>query len=330
MQNPEESSWQNLCLMDALKYLLTTGHLSDISICVGANEDHQRTFKCHKFVLACASPYFETMFFGNGNFVEKTQTEIKMTDVEPEDFKLFLDYVYSRTEIKNLDQFSIESLQSFVYMGNKFLQPKYSEFGVIAIENAIPKLRLVDLIVLFESVFSVGHERLISSVSKQLKEGIATTTTFNQPLANFDLSTFNEFIKCIESCVSEYTRFNWIEEYISQNYSFGENSKTEKNEAGENNKEGSLSKSEGQNVKSAGWTILLENICYVQMSAEEFSNGPLKSKLLQLEEKCRILADINKNLEKDYKTLELNCTLLKSVNSLTQASKICRFCHRQN
>ena len=74
--------------LTALPEFLDTGSLSDIAFMTGP-----KTFKAHKIILAVASGYFRSLFFGQFNVPDIIA---RITDVEPEIFKLYLDLVYGK------------------------------------------------------------------------------------------------------------------------------------------------------------------------------------------------------------------------------------------
>lgn len=84
-------SWRDDCsgLIDVNKYALYHGHLSDVTFLVG---EENTPFRCHKMILALASPVFEAMFYGL--LAEKKDT-ILIPDITPATFKNMLKYIYT-------------------------------------------------------------------------------------------------------------------------------------------------------------------------------------------------------------------------------------------
>ncbi|CAG9768466.1 unnamed protein product [Ceutorhynchus assimilis] len=73
---------------------------------------NKKTFEAHKDILANISPVFEKMFFGN-----LASKKILIEDIQPDDFKQMLDYIYLETIQFN----SIENAWSIVYIAKKYL-----------------------------------------------------------------------------------------------------------------------------------------------------------------------------------------------------------------
>lgn len=282
----KEGIWQDACLSDAMAHLLKSGHLTDINIHVGSNDANQQTFKCHKFVLASATPVFEAMFYGD--FMEKNQKNITITDIEPEEFDAFLEYIYAGNAVTNFEKYSIENLKNFIYIGNKYLLPKFADFGYEGLEKALKVLRIVDIIELFHYASNRGFDKLITSVSQELGRRPFNISHFNQALISLNLKTFKDFIKCING---NYIRFNWIEEYVKQN-KFQKTSVMELCHVTKKQKNGeeiSTNPSKPENPDAQNWKILLETIDYQNMTIKQFSDGPGQSNLLTPTEKINIL-----------------------------------------
>lgn len=68
--------------------LLTTGVFSDVTLCVG-----EKKFKTHRCILSVACEYFNAMF--QGSFKESSESEIQITEIEPEVFEVILNYIYT-------------------------------------------------------------------------------------------------------------------------------------------------------------------------------------------------------------------------------------------
>ncbi|KAJ3687076.1 hypothetical protein LUZ61_016240 [Rhynchospora tenuis] len=78
-----------LCLQE-ISHLLETGNGADVTF-----EVNGQAFNAHKVILAARSKVFEAQFFGP--WKEKTDTIIKIEDMEAVVFKALLHYIYSDT-----------------------------------------------------------------------------------------------------------------------------------------------------------------------------------------------------------------------------------------
>lgn len=68
--------------------------------------------KAHKLILACSSPVFEKMFYG-----DMAQDVIEICDASADEFKQMLDYIYTET----VDMYSVPNAWNIFYIANKYL-----------------------------------------------------------------------------------------------------------------------------------------------------------------------------------------------------------------
>lgn len=112
-----EEDWQkNLTnIKDRGEFLLSSEKFTDcvFQVCKGREE---RSFACHKLILAMASPVFERMFYGS---LPAADSPIPVDDIEPETFQSLLMYIYSDTLAIN----SIQSACDLYYASNKYMIP---------------------------------------------------------------------------------------------------------------------------------------------------------------------------------------------------------------
>jgi hypothetical protein len=74
------------------QYILESELASDVIFLVG-DEDNKQEIKCHKYMLIARSPVFFAMFCGD--LKEDTTKPIPVPDVEPDAFKLMLQYPFN-------------------------------------------------------------------------------------------------------------------------------------------------------------------------------------------------------------------------------------------
>lgn len=91
---------------EKLKCLLKTQDHADCTFICG-NEK----IPAHKLILACSSPVFELMLFG-----QMAASEVELPDINPDDFRKMLEYVY--TDYVNIN--SVQSAWSLIYISQKY------------------------------------------------------------------------------------------------------------------------------------------------------------------------------------------------------------------
>ncbi|CAG5933564.1 unnamed protein product [Menidia menidia] len=105
--------FQSTLLQDGLKELLNENKFVDCTLKVG-----DRSFPCHRLIMAACSPYFRDIFFTeDGKEVENTK-EVVVEDVNPAILDMIIQYLYS-AEIDLTD----DNVQDIIAVANRFQIP---------------------------------------------------------------------------------------------------------------------------------------------------------------------------------------------------------------
>lgn len=105
--------FQSTLLQDGLKELLNENKFVDCTLKVG-----DRSFPCHRLIMAACSPYFREIFFTeDGKEVENTK-EVVLDDVNPTILDMIIQYLYS-AEIDLND----DNVQDIIAVSNRFQIP---------------------------------------------------------------------------------------------------------------------------------------------------------------------------------------------------------------
>ncbi|KAM7375235.1 hypothetical protein PAMA_014364 [Pampus argenteus] len=105
--------FQSTLLQDGLKELLNENKFVDCTLKVG-----DRSFPCHRLIMAACSPYFRDIFFTeDGKEVENTK-EVVLEDVNPSILDMIIQYLYS-AEIDLTD----DNVQDIMAVANRFQIP---------------------------------------------------------------------------------------------------------------------------------------------------------------------------------------------------------------
>ncbi|ALC43770.1 CG11714 [Drosophila busckii] len=206
-----DGNWQDLKPRERMEYLLRTGHLSDCSFVVFADDGEKIHLKCHKFVLMSASPVFERMF--EGDFEEgKTPENIVLDDVSGTDFQKFIQYLYWHDN-KNLDTYDLQTLQTLIYLSKKFMVNAMCAACINSIKRRLDHGMDADVTIdLFEYAHQIEDNELINAILHQFK--FCYQKYVNSP-AVYDLSSeiFLKFITEFKSYVDNKKRFDLIDQY---------------------------------------------------------------------------------------------------------------------
>ncbi|KAF7214816.1 kelch-like protein 41b [Nothobranchius furzeri] len=105
--------FQSTLLQDGLKELLNENKFVDCTLKVG-----DRSFPCHRLIMAACSPYFREMFFTEDGKEAENTKEVVLEDVNPSILDMIIQYLYS-AEIDLTD----ENVQDIIAVANRFQIP---------------------------------------------------------------------------------------------------------------------------------------------------------------------------------------------------------------
>lgn len=139
--------FQSTLLQDGLKELLNENKFVDCTLKVG-----DRSFPCHRLIMAACSPYFREIFFTeDGKEVENTK-EVVLDDVNPSVLDMIIQYLYS-AEIDLTD----DNIQDIIAVANRFQIPSVFTVCVNYLQK---KLALSNCMAIFRMGLVLGCPRL--------------------------------------------------------------------------------------------------------------------------------------------------------------------------
>jgi len=244
-------------------HLLETGIWSDCQFVVGL-PPNVKVFRCHRMFLAMASPVFEAMFFGG--LAEKENHVIKILDVQPEAFRIMLEYVY--TDEMNLNNF--ELVCDICYAAKKYMLPTLVEECTKYLwRDLYPRnaCRAYEFARLFEE--PILMEKSIQMICTQTRE-ILSESTFEE----IDISTLSSILAQESISADEALLFE-----AAARWSLRECERR------------GLEATPERRRACLGEAIHL--VRYLTFTASEFAAGPAQSGLLTQEESFAILMNIS-------------------------------------
>ncbi|XP_037718291.1 BTB and MATH domain-containing protein 42-like [Drosophila subpulchrella] len=291
---------------------------ADCSVIVGT-----QTFRCHKVILGVASDFFKRAF--QPGFAEAKTGELPISNVTADVFIKFLDYVYSYEE-KALDSYSNTDIIKLKECANMWMVESLKEACDVIIGKRIPNMFYGDLLLYFEHAHHVDDLMLVRDISSALRQkisGIAIPET----LYELGSDVFREFLNTIKGRLTERRRYDMVEKYVAihgfvlnqselNKWQFhGLANQIEKNPDTShlnNNKPfdyanpnpfkvEKLNFSEtnpvsldprSKKINSEYVKDLLSLIDYMKMTADEFFEGPGKSKMMTFEDKFNFMYKI--------------------------------------
>ncbi|XP_060888216.1 kelch-like protein 41b [Labrus mixtus] len=139
--------FQSTLLQDGLKELLNENKFVDCTLKVG-----DRSFPCHRLIMAACSPYFREIFFTeDGKEVENTK-EVVLEDVNPSILDMIIQYLYS-AEIDLTD----DNVQDIIAVANRFQIPSVFTVCVNYLQK---KLSLSNCLAIFRMGLVLSCPRL--------------------------------------------------------------------------------------------------------------------------------------------------------------------------
>uniref|UniRef100_A0A3Q3W288 BTB domain-containing protein n=1 Tax=Mola mola TaxID=94237 RepID=A0A3Q3W288_MOLML len=105
--------FQSTLLQDGLKELLNENKFVDCTLRVG-----DRSFPCHRLIMAACSPYFREIFFTEDGKEAENTKEVVLEDVNPSILDMIIQYLYSA----NID-LTDDNVQDIIAVANRFQIP---------------------------------------------------------------------------------------------------------------------------------------------------------------------------------------------------------------
>uniref|UniRef100_A0A674EUY0 Kelch-like family member 41b n=1 Tax=Salmo trutta TaxID=8032 RepID=A0A674EUY0_SALTR len=142
--------FQSTLLQDGLKELLNENKFVDCTLKVG-----DRSFPCHKLIMAACSPYFREIFFSKDAKEVEANKEVVLDDVNPAILDMIITYLYS-AEIDLTD----ENVQDIFAVANRFQIPSVFTVCVNYLQK---KLSVTNCLAIFRMGLVLNVPRLAVS-----------------------------------------------------------------------------------------------------------------------------------------------------------------------
>ncbi|KAH8318547.1 hypothetical protein KR067_010635, partial [Drosophila pandora] len=230
---------------------LNSSLFSDICIQV---EDTK--FECHRFVLACASEFFEKLFLIDGAETGK----VLLGETTPQVFEIILTFIYTENvePFQNLDY---SELLDILICANMWLIREVEDLCTELLKKRLIGADPDALIEFFEVFYLLNNEEFLSKIIESFR---LRRVSFIDIPNLFDLGfiCFEGFLQIISHIVPETQRFSLVEKWIQSN---GSQEHTES---------------------------LLRVIDFNNMTVQEFYSGPGKSNLLSDRDKYEIMSKL--------------------------------------
>ncbi|KAH8314667.1 hypothetical protein KR074_008015, partial [Drosophila pseudoananassae] len=220
-------------------------------ICIQVDD---KKFKCHRFVLACASEFFEKLFLNDGAETGK----VLLGDTTPQVFEIILNFIYTEND-EPFQNLTYSELLDIVICANMWLIREVEELCTDLLKKKIIGVDPVGLIEFFEVFYLLNNEEFLLKIIKIFEHGSHIDI---QNLLRLGFSCFEEFLRKISDIVPETQRFDMVEKWIQTN--------------------------DSQDHTES----LLRVIDFNKMTIQEFCSGPGKSNLLSDRDKYEIISNL--------------------------------------
>lgn len=139
--------FQSTLLQDGLKELLNENKFVDCTLKVG-----DRSFPCHRLIMAACSPYFREIFFTEDGKEAENTKEVVLEDVNPSILDMIIQYLYS-ANIELTD----DNVQDIIAVANRFQIPSVFTVCVNYLQK---KLSLSNCMAIFRMGLVINCPRL--------------------------------------------------------------------------------------------------------------------------------------------------------------------------
>lgn len=139
--------FQSTLLQDGLKELLNENKFVDCTLKIG-----DRSFPCHRLIMAACSPYFRELFFSEDGKEKDIGKEVVVDDVDPNIMDMIIQYLYS-AEIDLTD----DNVQEIFAVASRFQIPSVFTVCVNYLQK---KLSLANCLAVFRLGLVLGVPRL--------------------------------------------------------------------------------------------------------------------------------------------------------------------------
>ncbi|XP_017121529.1 kelch-like protein 40 [Drosophila elegans] len=171
------------------------------------------SFECHKVILASASDFFERMFLSE--FKESKSGKFHLSQVKPETFAMFLQYVYTYNK-KKLEESTNSMIIELLSCGSIWLVKSIVADCVAILQARAPNMVIGDLVELFQHAHNLDHSGLIDISVQPLRRRFGTTMNCYDVLV-LTSDVFEKYVIMSEGYLPEVERFKMIESYVTVN-----------------------------------------------------------------------------------------------------------------
>ncbi|XP_017021077.1 kelch-like protein 40b [Drosophila kikkawai] len=170
-------------------------------------------FDCHKVILASCSEFFERLFLGS--FREAKSDEIRLQEVKPKTFAMFIQYVYTYSKEK-LNECNNSMIMDLLSCGTRWLVDSIVSECVKILKGRVNDMMLDDLIDLFQNAHNINHQELIEISVKFLRSRFSTDMNCYDVLT-LTSDVFEQYTIITGGYLPEIERFKMIEAYVTVN-----------------------------------------------------------------------------------------------------------------
>lgn len=156
--------FQSTLLQDGLKELLNENKFVDCTLKIG-----DRSFPCHRLIMAACSPYFRELFFSEDGKEKDVGKEVVVDDVDPNIMDMIIQYLYS-AEIDLTD----DNVQEIFAVANRFQIPSVFTVCVNYLQK---KLSLANCLAVFRLGLVLAVPRLAVAARDYIADRFETVAS---------------------------------------------------------------------------------------------------------------------------------------------------------
>ncbi|XP_065361485.1 uncharacterized protein LOC135955111 [Calliphora vicina] len=282
----EYTYWQDAGRSEKITKLLDIGLLADCKFVVGPEDATAETIIGHKVMFILESPVLERML--TGNFVEaEKDKEIRITDVDPNDFKNFRYLVYNN-DSSNLSKFTFEEIMNLYRVSDKYMSLSICQKCINFLKSSLKGLPLDRLITLFDFACGLEDKHLQAAIEMCISN--CREVLMGDKLNELSSKVFYDYVLFVSKLPTPpkpIIIFNAIDSYFKHNRLMGKY----ENETNMDKNADLKDKNDVDNIHSFK-RMLLNLVKFDAMLPEEFISGTEQSDLLEAQIKFDILSSL--------------------------------------
>ncbi|XP_041674213.1 uncharacterized protein LOC121529996 [Drosophila eugracilis] len=292
--------------------LSRTNRHSDCSFLIEGENGNTKTFPCHKLIFSSASDVFDRMLFGD--YFESSSGIVRISDVEPEIFEKFREYIYD-CDYEKLQKYDFDTLVRLCELGNKYLVDHIQDDIIRVFMDRKYSFDMGQLLRLYQLGHQITRDSLIKKIGWKIQ--CCTLDKLEHPfILKLNFHIFRNYLFLITGKINEVQRFKLLEKYLKHNnieVTEVQEPMVKVNNESSNNVENAEADMDSARSSTVSEEVkddmpndlrrLINQFEFFKSTPDEYHEGPGKSNLLTMAQKYEHMYEIAQYAEEAKKEL---------------------------